>query len=75
MRARFGRYSATLRRIWQVLVLFAVLRLGMGLTLIIIAGRDDAAWSLRLTIIAALAAIVCFGSALAVRAWSPPRHP
>ena len=74
MRDRLSRYSPTLSRVLQVLVLFALLRIAMGVTLIAIAGRGDAAWGLRLTIIAAIATVVCLGAALAVRAWAPPRR-
>lgn len=74
MRNRLSRYSATLQRIVQALVLFALFRIALGVALIAMPGGEDAAWGLRLTIIAAIAAIVCLGAALAVRAWAPPRR-
>lgn len=73
MRDRWNRSAATLRRVLQALVLFALFRIAVGVVLIATSGAD-AAWSLRLTIIAAIAALVCLGAALAVRAWAPPRR-
>lgn len=74
MRDRLAHYSKTLRRIWQALVLFAIFRIAMGIALLAFTGRDNAAWSLRLSVIAAIATVACLGAALAVRAWAPPRR-
>lgn len=68
----FQRASATLRKIWLVILLFAIARLIAGLVIIGFGGGF--AWGIELTIIAAVAAVVYVGVGLAVQRWSPPHR-
>jgi heme/copper-type cytochrome/quinol oxidase subunit 4 len=74
MKASTRQFPAMIARFWQFVLLFAVVRVAIGIVFIVMAGRDDAAWSLRATVIVALAALVCFVVAMAVRRWAPPRR-
>ena len=74
MMSAFRSFSAKLRRLWQFVLLFAVLRIAVGVVILALAGRDDTAWGLRATALVLLAAVVCFAVALAVRRWAPPRR-
>lgn len=74
MMSAFRSFGARLRRLWQFVLLFAVLRIGAGVVILAFAGRDDTAWGLRATALVLLAAVVCFAVALAVRRWAPPRQ-
>lgn len=63
--------AARLRRLWHLLILFLVLRLGAGVVLVAL---DGAAWSIELTLIVAAAVAIYALVALAVRRWAPPRR-
>lgn len=72
-RGMLGRLSSKVRAAFQIIVLFAVLRLAAGLAMIVLFERDAVAWGGEVTLIVAAAVVVCLLVALAVRRYSPPR--
>jgi hypothetical protein len=68
---RLRSAAQRLRRLWDLLILFLVLRLAAGVLLVAI---DGAAWSIELTLIVAAAVAIYALVALAVRRWAPPRR-
>lgn len=67
-------FTAKLRRLWQIVVLFCVARLIAGVALIVLFDREAVAWGWELSLIVAAMVIVYVGVALAVRWWAPPRR-
>ncbi len=70
----FARYMSLGRKIGRYVLLFFVLRFGVGIAAIAIFDRDAIAWGPELTLIAGAAALACFGAALAVRRYAPPHR-
>ena len=68
------RFTARLRRVWQLIVMFCVLRIIAGVAVIILFDRDAVAWGWELTGIVAAMLVVYVSVALAVRLWAPPRR-
>jgi hypothetical protein len=64
--------AATIQRWWRLLVLFLILRLGVGVALL--AFDADFARGIELTVIVAASLAVYLLVALAVRRWAPPRR-
>ena len=71
MRKLMESASRMVRRAWQFVVLFAIVRLAAGIALVALGGGF--AWSVEVTAICAGAVIVYLLVALAVRRWAPPR--
>jgi hypothetical protein len=69
------RTIETTRRIFRILVLFAVLRLLLGLAIIALFDREAIAWGIEATLIVAATCAMCVGVALRVRRSSAPAHP
>jgi hypothetical protein len=67
-------FTAKLRRLWQLLVLFCVLRIVAGVAVIVLFDRDAVAWGWELTGIVCATLVVYVSVALAVRWWAPPRR-
>jgi len=68
------RAISALQRVMEIILLFAIVRVIVGVTMIALFNRDAVAWGIELTLIVALTFAVCVGVALAVRRWSPPRR-
>jgi hypothetical protein len=68
------RFTAKIRRVWQLIVLFCVLRLVAGVAVIVLFDRGAVAWGWELTGIVAAMLVVYLSVALAVRWWAPPRR-
>ncbi len=66
------RTVATGRRIFRLLVLFAVLRLVAGIALLALFDRDAIAWGYEATLVVIAAIVVYLLVALAVRHGAPP---
>ncbi|MEX2226697.1 MAG: hypothetical protein WEB52_09640 [Dehalococcoidia bacterium] len=58
----------------RVLLVFAIARLLAGIIIITFVERDAVAWTWGLTLLMAAGIAICFGAALAVRRWAPPRR-
>lgn len=71
----FRRLGGRVQRVWQIIVLFCVLRIVVGLGAVLLFDRDAIAWGPELTLIALGGVVVYVGVALAVRWWAPPRRP
>ena len=56
-----------IRRIFRIVVLFAVLRLLLGVAIIALFDRDAIAWGYAATLIVTSACVVCGGAALCLR--------
>ncbi|MHB8376698.1 MAG: hypothetical protein ACYDEB_07050 [Dehalococcoidia bacterium] len=67
MRAAWHRVSGGVRRIFRLLVLFAVLRLALGVAMIVAFDRNAVAWGYEATLVVLAAVTVCVGVALVVR--------
>lgn len=68
------RTLSILQRVMEIILLFALVRVIVGVTMIALFNRDAVAWGIELTLIIALAFAVSILVALAVRRWSPPRR-
>ncbi len=66
MRAAWRRLSRGVQRIFRLLVLFAVLRLALGVAMLVF-DRHAVAWGYEATLVVLAAVIVYVGVALAVR--------
>ena len=67
-----GGVIAWLRQVWRIVLLFAVVRLAVGVVAVAWYERD-VALGVELWLIAAACVAVYLLVALAVRRWSPPR--
>ncbi len=68
------RALSTLQRVMEIILLFALVRVIVGVAMIALFNRDAVAWGIELTLIVGAAFAVSIGVALAVRRWSPPRR-
>ncbi len=68
------RAFSMLQRVMEIILLFALVRIIVGVAMIALFNRDAVAWGIELTLIVALAFAVSIAVALAVRRWSPPRR-
>ena len=67
------RAGAIADRVFRFILLFAVVRIIVGVAAIAFFDRGAFAWGPELTIIVAVAAVVYLAVALCVRRWSSPR--
>lgn len=67
------RLTSGVRRLVSLLLLFAVLRIIVGVVAIALFERDAIAWGIELTLIVLAVFAACLLAALAVRRWSPRR--
>ena len=65
------RLTSGVRRLVSLLLLFAVLRIVVGVAVIALFERDAVAWGIEATLIALAVFAACLLAALAVRRWSP----
>ena len=66
MRAAWRRFSSGVQRIFRLLVLFAVLRLALGVAMLVF-DRRAVAWGYEATLVVLAAVMIYVGVALAVR--------
>jgi O-antigen/teichoic acid export membrane protein len=66
----YRRGARRLRRVVEVALLFAVLRLVLGLTLILLFDRDALAWGYETTAIVIMAVVVYLAVGLSWRRWA-----
>jgi hypothetical protein len=71
---RWNRFASKFQFVIRVLVAFAVARIILGVIVIAFFDRDAVAWSYQLSALLAIAIVLSFLAAVAVRRWSPPRN-
>ena len=70
---RLHRTAESIRRIFRILVLFAVLRLILGVAIILLFDREAVAWGYEATLVVVASSVVCMAVGLSVKRWSPRR--